>query len=393
MKALEHPLLAYGFRPFFLLTGLCALLLVLGWIGFLFGGWPLPLGWSPLKWHSHEMLYGLVPAAIAGFLLTAITNWTGAAPLNRGWLLGLVLLWLAGRLAMLLAGWLPPLLVSLIDLAFLPLLGIYLARVLWRYHNRRNLVMVVILALLTLGNGLMHWGFISGTDLGLRQGQQLGFYLITLLMMVIGGRIIPAFSANWLRQQGGNPEVVRRFGGLDSLALASLALLALMDLLGAPGALVGVCAWVAALANGLRLLLWAGWLTAREPLLWILHLGYAWIVIALALRGWAALAPEFSPSLWQHALGIGAIGTLLLGVMTRVAMGHTGRPMQLVRGGLWIYLAILLAAPLRLAAAAGLLDYRLGVTLAALAWILAFGLFVVLYWPILSRPRADGRPG
>jgi len=212
-------------------------------------------------------------------------------------------------------------------------------------------------------------------------------------MMVIGGRIIPAFSANWLRQGGGHPEAVRRFGGLDSLALASLALLALMDLLGAPGALVGVCAWVAALANGLRLLLWAGWLTAREPLLWILHLGYAWIVIALALRGWAALAPEFSPSLWQHALGIGAIGTLLLGVMTRVAMGHTGRPMQLVRGGLWIYLAILLAAPLRLAAAAGLLDYRLGVTLAALAWILAFGLFVVLYWPILSRPRADGRPG
>lgn len=386
-------LLAYGFRPFFLLTGVYAVAVVLGWMGFLFGGWPLPLGWSPFKWHSHEMLYGLVSAAIAGFLLTAVTNWTGAPPLRGRRLLLLVLLWLAGRVFMWLASWIPAWLVALVDLAFLPVLALYLLRVLVRHNNRRNLVLVAVLTLLFVGNLLMHLGFASGRTGLLDTGEQLGFDLILLLMAVIAGRIVPAFSANWLRMQGGSPDWVTRSVWTDRIALISIALLIPLDVLGAPETMLGPILLLAAFSNGLRLWQWAGWRVRREPLLWILHLAYAWIVLGLLLRALALLTSVLPDSVWQHALGVGAIGTLLLGVMTRVAVGHTGRPLRLVPFGLGIYLAITAAVLLRLLVAVQTIDFRPGLSLAALAWVLAFGLFVVLYWPILSRPRADGRPG
>ncbi|MCX2794217.1 uncharacterized protein involved in response to NO [Microbulbifer thermotolerans] len=386
-------LLAYGFRPFFLLTGAYALVLILGWLGFLFAGWSLPLGWSPFQWHSHEMLYGLVSAAIAGFLLTAVTNWTGAPPLKGGRLLALVLLWMGGRISMWLASWIPTWLVALVDLAFLPVLALYLLRVLVAYKNRRNLLLVVVLSLLFGGNLLMHLGFVSGrTDL-LAAGERLGLDLILLLMAVIGGRIIPAFSANWLRMHGGDANWVTRSVWTDRVALMSVALLIALDGLGVSETSLGLIALVAALSNGLRLWQWAGWRVCKEPMLWILHLGYAWVVLSLSLRALAALIGAVPDSAWQHALGAGAIGTLLLGVMTRVAVGHTGRPLKLAPFGLGIYLAITAAAVLRLLVALQVLDFRLGLSLAGLAWTLAFGLFTVLYWPILSRPRADGRPG
>ncbi len=386
-------LLAYGFRPFFLLTAAYAILVVPGWLGFLFGGWPLPVGWSPLKWHSHEMLYGLVPAAIAGFLLTAVTNWTGVPPLKGRHLLALVALWLAGRLLMWTVAWMPGWLVALVDLAFLAVLAGYLAQVLVRHGNRRNLVMVVVLSLLLTGNLLMHLGFITGRPGLLYTGEQLGGNLILLLMAVIAGRIVPAVSSNWLRIHGGDPERIIRSAWTDRIALISLGLLIPLDALGAPAILTGGAVLAAALANSIRLWQWHGWLVWREPLLWILHLAYLWIVLALLLRAAAALTDMLPPSLWQHTLGAGGMGILILGVMTRVALGHTGRPLKLVRYGLGIYLAIIAAALLRLLAAAQLIDYRLGVILAGVAWTLAFVLFLVLYWPILSSPRADGRPG
>lgn len=386
-------LLAYGFRPFFLLTAAYGALVILGWTGFVLGGWALPLGWSPLKWHSHEMLYGLVPAAIAGFLLTAITNWTDARPLNGGKLLALVLLWVAGRVVMGLAAWLPGWLVAAVDLAFLPALGAYLALVLWQHGNTRNLILVGILALLTLGNLLMHVGFIAISPDLLQAGEHLGLNVIVLLMAVIAGRIIPAFSANWLKHNGGNPAWVTRSPWTDRLALASIALLILLDLLNAPTEVLGAAALVAGGINGVRLWQWAGWRVAREPLLWILHLAYLWIVLALLLRAGALFDLGISSTLWQHALGVGGIGILLLGVMTRVSMGHTGRPLKLVRFGLMIYLAIIASAVIRVLAAARIIDYQVGLTTAALFWVLAFGLFVILYWPILSKPRVDGRPG
>ncbi len=386
-------LLAYPFRPFFILAGLYAMVVALAWIGFLFGNWPLPLGWSPLQWHSHEMIYGFVSAAIAGFLLTAMCNWTGAPPLQGKGLLALVLLWLAGRLVFWFAGWLPGWMVAAVDLAFLPVLALYAGRVLLRHGNKRNLILVGVLAALTLGNLLMHLGFMRGGVQLLQLGQGLGLDVITVMIVVIAGRITPAFSANWLKVHGGRPERVVQSARVTQWALASVLVLAVVTPLPLPAWVEGLAALIAAAANGLRLYQWAGWRTWREPLLWILHLAYGWVVVALLLRGLGTFVPSLSDSLWQHALGLGGISTLILGVMSRVAMGHTGRPLTLRPFGRLMYVAIVAATVFRLLAANQWLDYRIGVTLSALAWILAFALFVVLYAPILWQPRADGRPG
>lgn len=386
-------LLAYAFRPFFLLAAAYALLAVLAWLAFLFAGWPLPLGWSPIQWHSHEMLYGFVTAAIAGFLLTAICNWTGAAPLSGWRLLTLILLWLAGRLVFWLAGWLPAWVVAMVDLLFLPVLMLYVLNVLLAHGNKRNLILVLALATLTLGNVLMHSGFISGRMDLLTLGQGLGLDLVTLLMVIIAGRITPAFSANWLRAHGGDPAWVTQSALITRLAMISVVVLLLATALPLPPVVEGVAALAAAAINSLRLWQWAGWRVLREPLLWILHLAYGWIVVSLWLRGFSFFVEGLSPSLWQHLLAVGGIGTLILGVITRVAMGHTGRSLTLQPHGLWIYVFITLATVLRAGAAGQWLDYRWGVTLSALSWVMAFALFLLLYSPVLVKPRADGRPG
>lgn len=386
-------ILAHPFRPFFLMVGIYGTLVVLAWVAFLLGGWPLPLGGSPMQWHSHEMLYGLVPAAIAGFVLTAMTNWTGARPLQGGRLLALVSLWLMGRAALWFSAWIPAWLVAVLDLAFLLVLGIYVAAVLLRYKNHRNLVLVAVLGLLFTGNLLMHLGFMSGRSYLLFKGQLLAFDLIIFLMALIAGRITPAFSANWLRRQGRDAAVPRSFPWLDRVALVAVALLLVLDAAGAERTFIGWAALVAAIFNGLRLTSWAGWRSATEPLLWILHVAYGWIVVGLALRAAGALGAALPDTLWQHAIGLGAIATLILGVMTRVALGHTGRPLKLPRFAVVIYLSILAATLMRLLTAGGLLDFRVGVSASAVLWVLAFSSFVAIYLPILSSPRVDGRPG
>ncbi|RFA29997.1 short-chain dehydrogenase [Alkalilimnicola ehrlichii] len=385
------PLLAYPFRPFFLLTGVYAAVSIVAWLGFLYGGWPLPLGGHAVYWHAHEMLFGFIAAAIAGFLLTAMTNWTGAPPLKGGGLLALLLLWLAGRVAMWLTGYLPSALVAVVDISFLLAVALYAGTVLRRYGNRRNYLLVAVLLLFAVANTLMHLQFM-GWAMSAVLGQTLAFNLITLLMVIIAGRITPAFTANWLRMQGQDPAQVHRSERLDRWVLIVTALMIPADLIIAYAWVGGLVALAAALVNGVRLWQWSGWLSRREPLLWILHLGYLWLVVALVLKG---LTPflNWPASIWLHAMGVGAAGVLILGVMTRVAVGHTGRALHLVRWGVLIYLAVNIAAGLRLLAATDLLDYQLGLSLSGGAWSLAFLLFVVLYWPILSRPRADGRPG
>lgn len=385
------PLLAYPFRPFFLLVGAYGALVVLAWVAHLLAGLPLPLGWTAVYWHSHEMLFGLVSAAIAGFLLTAMCNWTGAAPLQGHALLALILLWLAGRLVMWTGAWLPAGFVALIDLLFLPVLGLYVLQVLLRHRNRRNLILAAILLLLTLANGMMHLGMWQQDPAWIRQGENLAFNLITLLMVVIAGRITPAFSGNWLRAQG-QAVHIRSVPVLERAVLIVTALLVVADGFTVAPAVAGIVALLAAALNGLRLLLWQGWRTIREPLLWILHLAYLWIVVALLLKGLAGFG-LIAPSLWQHTLGVGGIGTLILGVMTRVGLGHTGRPLRLPPLAVWLYGLLLVAVCSRLLAALQWIDFRLGIQLAALAWMLTYGGFSLLYWPILSRPRADGRPG
>lgn len=383
---------AYPFRLFFLLVGVYGVLVVLAWVLFLFAGLPLPLGWSPLHWHSHEMLFGLIGAAIAGFILTAVCNWTGEPPLVGGRLILLGGAWLIGRIAFWLAGWLPLWLVAFMDMLFLPALGIILMRVLLAHDNRRNLLLAAIILLLALANLFMHIGFIAGGSRWLMRGELLALNLITLMMTVIGGRIIPLFTGNWLRNQNiathAHP-VVRSW--LDKACLLSTALLIPVDMLGSTW-LTSSVALSAAFFNAWRLMDWKGWNCWREPLLWVLHIGYAWLVIALLMKGLAGLG-LISVSAGLHALGTGAMATLVLGIMTRVALGHTGRSLKLPKYGLLIYVFVCAAALLRVMAALGWIEYRNGLVVAALAWCIAFGLFVLLYWPILSRPRQDGRPG
>ena len=383
-------LFAYPFRLFFLLVGLYGFVIVLAWMAFLFGDLALPIGWSPLHWHSHEMLFGFTAVAIAGFILTAICNWTGAPPVQGKALLLLVVAWLSGRGAMWLASYLPLALVAVLDMLFLLALAALVLQILIRHGNRRNVPLGGIILLLAVANLLMHIGFNTGVTAWLQHGQMLAMGLLTLMMVVIGGRIIPLFTGNWFRNHGVPVTVIVR-PVLDRAVIVITALLIPVEWIAASW-LTGILALVAAALNGWRLCGWKGWHTWREPLVWVLHLGYTWIVVALLLKGLSAFEWVASAS-WQHALGAGAMGTLILGVMTRVALGHTGRTLTLPALGWLIYTGITLAAVFRVGAALGCFDYQLGVMIAAAGWCFAFSLFVILYWPILSRPRIDGRPG
>lgn len=389
---MRSALLATPFRPFFILCAAYGAVAIAVWVAAITGlGNPLPALPDP-RWHAHEMLYGFVPAAIAGFLLTAMCNWTGARPLAGPGLLALVLLWLAGRGVMWQQAALPAGLVAVVDGAFLPVLALYVGGVLWRARNRRNYGLVLVLLALATGNGLMHAAGLMQRPALAASGITLGLDLVALLMVVVAGRITPAFSANWLRARGGQvPGPAPAW--CNSASIGSLAAMAVADLASAPAPLTGALALLAGLANTLRLLYWAGWRTAREPLLWILHLAYGFIALALLLRAGLLFGLLHNPSLWHHCLGVGAMGILIMGVMTRVSVGHTGRPLGLRPGGILIYLGMLGAALLRLAVAAGWLPYRGGLQAAGLAWILACLLFVVLYSTLLWAPRPDGKPG
>lgn len=359
---------------------------------FLFGGLTLPLGWAPQHWHTHELLYGFVPAVIAGFMLTAMTNWTGAAPLKNSGLLALVLLWLAGRVVMCLAGWLPPVFVALVDLAFLPVLAIYVFQTLWRYNSRRNLVLVFLLTLLFLGNVVMHTGFVTAQIQWLQKGQLMGLNIIALLIAIIAGRITPEFSGNWLRKQG-REVLIKCWLIIEIPAFCALVALLVADIVSAPQILIAWFALAAAVLHAVRLFGWRGWQFWREPLLWVLHLAYFWLVCAFGLRAVSFFIESFDNSVWQHAMGIGAIGTIIWGVMTRVAVGHTGRPLKLPSWGVGIYWLITLATVLRILVAFGWCDFCIGINISAGAWVLAFSLFVVLYGPVLASPHPDGKPG
>lgn len=389
----EWALWAFPFRPFFLATGAYAIVTLVGWLGVLIQGWPLAGDYPPMQWHSHEMLFGVVAAAIAGFLLTAMCNWTGAEPLSGRRLQGLFALWLAGRAAMWLSGALPHVVVAAVDLAFLAMVAACAAFVIIRAGSMRNLPLVAVISLLWLANGLFHAGLATG-DAALLRGAELGAVgLIVMLMVIIGGRITPAFTRNWLLRNGRDPELVHTRPWLERTTLVTTAVLILLLLTGASATLLAVVAAAAGLANLLRLAGWSGWQTRQEPLLWILHLGYAWIPLGLLLMAAAEGFGHVAPTAWLHALGPGAMGVLIIGVMTRVALGHTGRPLALPRGAVASYTLILIAALSRLITALDWLPWQFGIVLSSTAWVGAFAVFLWLYVPILVRPRADGQPG
>lgn len=391
---LPFPLWRYPFRPFFLLTALYAIATVAAWLGTVVFGWPVHGALSPMHWHSHEMLFGMVPAAIAGFLLTAMCNWTGARPLAGAGLVALVLLWLAGRVVMWTSGWWPPVLIAVVDSAFLLAMTLYAGAVLARAGNSRNLRLVAVLGLLTLANVMSHLGYWWLDPSWAWSGERLALFLIVLLVAIIGGRITPFFTANWLAFRGGDQTRVRIRPAVNILALLSTALLIPLAAWPAtPPAWLAGAALIAGLANGVRLLGWQGWRGWSEPLIWVLHLGYAWLVAGLLLMGVSHWLPGVPSTAWIHVIAVGAMGTMIIGVMTRVALGHTGRPLALPRGAAAMYVLMTAAVILRLAVALDWIDRTYGLMLSGAAWILTFALFLYWYTPILIRPRADGRPG
>lgn len=374
----------YPFRIFFLSLAALALLAVPLWVLVVTGSLELPLAMPALHWHQHEMLFGFLSAAIAGFLLTAVCVWTGTERTHGVRLLMLWLVWLAGRLLLATGATLPELLVQLVNLAFLPLVILDAG---WRVRQARQLRQVPLLAVLVL-LWLMQLGFVATLDTRFSHG---ALVMAMALIGIIGGRITPAFSANWLRQRGLEATDVRVFPLLDMVSLISL--IALMASLVAGFDLVsGVLAVAAGIIMAVRLAGWRGWRFRSEPLLWILHLSMLWVPVALFLLAGTLLA-GWSSSAWSHAAGTGAIGTLILGVIARVSLGHTGRPLVLPGGMVAAFVLIHLAALIRVLTALETLPWHPGVGSSTLLWMLAYGIFLARYWKILASPRADHKPG
>lgn len=392
MRAWSGPaILTYGFRPFFLGAAVWASCAMVLWIPMLMGLVDLPTRFDPVTWHAHEFLFGYLGAVIAGFLLTAVPNWTGRLPVV-GWPLGaLFALWLLGRAAILLSAFVPPWAVALADLSLPLALAGFLAREIAVGRNWRNLVVLGMLLAFLAANAVFHMqasaGGFAGGGAGLRAGLGAGLMMIA----VIGGRIIPSFTRNWLvkRRDSRLPSPPgQRF---DQVALV-LLLATLLLWVGRPdspvtgGALLG-----SGLLHALRLARWRGMRCRAEPLVWVLHLGYAFLPLGALALGAAVLWPGImTQAVAQHLWMAGAIGVMTLAVMTRATLGHTGQSLSAGRGTVLLYLCMVGATVARLAG--GLMPAASGVfyTLSGLCWIAAFGGFAILYGPLLMRPRARG---
>lgn len=380
-------LFRYGFRPFFLGAAIHAAIAVPVWVhAWSDGG--MPAAFDAL-WHGHEMIFGFAAAALAGFLLTAVPSWTGAGPLRGLRLATLFAIWLAARVLAFVPASLAAGLFAAVDLAFLPVLGLAIAPGILARGGRRNAVFIVLLTLLTGANAVWH-----ADTLGLAPGAGLGALhfalgIFAVMIAVIGGRIVPAFTIGGLRMAG-SPVEIAPAPRLDLAAILAVALVALAPPLGVPQTAIAILAAAAAALNAVRLARWQGWRARALPLVWILHLGYAWLVAALALTALAA-AGLVAPMAATHALGAGAAGTMILAVMSRAALGHTGRELRagpaavlayaLVTAGALARVAAVLTGGDDLAHAAGVL------------WAGGFAAFAIGYAPILLGPRPDGRPG
>lgn len=376
------PILHYGFRPFFFLAALHAGVAIPLWTWAYFGGIEIAGPFYGAHWHAHEMLFGYLGSVIAGFILTAIPNWTGRLPIS-GMPLGLlVLLWLAGRIACAAAP--HPGLAMAVDLAFPAFLGFAIWREVVAGRNWKNAPVAVMISLFGVANALDHLA-----NLGVLQhdlGQRLALAVAAMLIALIGGRIVPSFTRNWLVKQHA-ATLPAGFGTVDKAALVATAV-AMAGWLTFPDAIVtGLALVVAGLLLAVRLFRWRGAATVRELILFIMHLGYGWLAFALVLIGLAALLPQLPASAALHALTAGAIGTMTLAVMTRASLGHTGRTIEADRATILIYVLVTAGGVLRVAApfAAPWDGAMLGT--GGMLWSAAFLLFAIRYAPVLWTRR------
>jgi uncharacterized protein involved in response to NO len=331
------------------------------------------------------MLFGYALAVVAGFLLTAVRAWTGQPTAVGAPLMALAALWVAGRL-LILTPWHAA--AAVVNAAFPLALATAIAIPLLRARNVRNYFFVGLLALMSVLVAVLHLALLGMVVLPPRLGLALGLDVMLFIMAVMGGRVIPMFTNNGVPRAGAARHPV-----VEKIALGSVLVLFLADLLQMQSAVVAAIALIAAIAHGTRLALWRSWRTLSTPLVWILHAAYAWIVVYLVLRALSA-AGWLGESFAIHALTVGAIGGLTLGMMTRTARGHTARPLVADRFELAMFLLIQVAAAIRVfGGMASPETYLASVQLSGLLWSAAFGLYAVRYWPVLTRPRLDGKPG
>ncbi len=387
-KTGKFALFALGFRPFFFAAGISALVLMGLWLALWQGVVPAGGYFTLVEWHAHEMLFGYTGAVIAGFLLTAVKNWTGmAVPVGR-LLVFISSVWLLGRLLVVTPG-MPGLVVALVDLVFIPLVGWSLWRPLWYGQNKVNRMFLLIFAGMTLANLLVHLD-VAGVYQGLwPRGVYLMADMVLLVLLLVAGRVVPFFTE---KAVPGARSMVRPW--VEKATFITMILAAAAELVQPHGPVGGVLLLLAALVQALRLWGWYDGGIWRWPILWVLHLGYAWLVLGLALRGLAGF--DLLPyAVALHAITVGGIGVLTLGMMSRVALGHTGRNIN-DTGPLMPVAFVLLniGALVRVFGPLFMVEkFNLWINIAGGLWILAFLAFVLVYTPILIKPRIDGRPG
>jgi uncharacterized protein involved in response to NO len=379
----DHPLLGYGFRPFFLLGALYTIISMFIWGGFYAGHVTPPIFMmDPVSWHAHEMIYGYTLAIVSGFLLTAVANWTDSPPTQKIHLAGLYVLWLAGRVVMNFNLSLPDSIILVCEGAFIPALALTLAIPLFKDWNKRNFIFLVLLSILFACD----MAFIVSKE---RTSLYIAVMLIISMISLIGGRIIPAFTVDALEERGEKAEETSQTT-LDVLALLSLASIALTLLFAAQEKhVLAITAFLSAIIHALRLRHYHTRRILNIPMVWILHAGYSWLILGLLLLSGSALG--FLPfSVALHAFTSGAIGSMTIGMMCRVALGHTGRSKIATKLTILSFVLVQCAALMRVFGLVIVPSYSIGwIISSATLWAFAFALYVVGYAPMLSKPALD----
>ena len=370
----------------FLASGVFAIVAVIAWILALHGLTPAGMSGNALYWHGHEMIVGFALATVAGFVLTAVANWTGRKALSGSPLVWLVASWLAGRVAMLTASAMPIVVSAAIDMLFPLSLCFFTAREIFAAGNQRNYKIVVVTVILAGLNLVYHLG-VAGVWAG---GDYIALYLlihvVLLLVTVIGGRVIPNFTANWLRGQGGSTVPVVN-PTVDGLAITLTIATGFVAVFYPDRLVLGALAMAAALTHAIRVSQWCGMQTVRNPLLFILHVAYLWLPAGYAMMSLASFGWAFTPTAALHGLTMGGIGSMILAMMTRVPLGHTGRALHASRLTVVAYDVLTVSICIRVMSPWNAANYLGMIDLAAAGWCLSFAIFIWVYWPILTGPR------
>ncbi len=380
------PLFQTAFRPFFLLAGVFMVVALSTWLWIFAGEGSAPRYYGPVGWHAHEMLFGYTIAVMAGFLLTAVGNWTSMTAASGRRLIALVALWLIGRILPWLGGLTPDWLIAAVDLLFLPGLAFVIAIPLVRQNQKRNFVFILLLVLMTCANALIHAQLLGLTLTSAQLGIDVMIYLVVLVIIIMGGRVIPFFT-----ERGVEGATVKKRRWVEVISIASFLLLAVVELTDLPAIAISAAAVLACVAHVIRM---AGWFDKRMlavPLVWVLHSAYAWIIVGLILK---ALGAGQYASHALHAFTAGGIGIMTLGMMCRVALGHTGRTLEVKPVIAFAFALINIAVLIRVVSPIFLLGvYTHLISYAGVLFILSFLLFVWIYSPMLLSARDDGKRG